>query len=144
MYHPTNSDLEFVELSNTRGEPANVGGYRLAGDISYTFPAGTMIQGGGFLVVAKSPAELETAYNLSNVLGPFAGSLPNSDGTVELINQSGGVFLDVDYSDDSPWPVAADGAGHSLVLSRRRMEKIILKPGRQAIRRVDRRGVSTR
>ncbi|HET7625155.1 MAG TPA: lamin tail domain-containing protein [Verrucomicrobiae bacterium] len=118
MYHPTNSDLEFVELSNTRGEPANVGGYRLAGDISYTFPAGTMIQGGGFLVVAKSPAELETAYNLSNVLGPFAGSLPNSDGTVELINQSGGVFLDVDYSDDSPWPVAADGAGHSLVLSR--------------------------
>jgi Lamin Tail Domain/CotH kinase protein len=118
MYHPTNSALEFVELFNTRGEPQNIGGYRLAGSISYTFPANTIIPGGGLLVVAKSPVDLQSAYGLGNVFGPFTGSLPNSGGTVELLNQSGGVFLEVDYSDSPPWPVAADGSGHSLVLAR--------------------------
>ncbi|HWD91524.1 MAG TPA: lamin tail domain-containing protein [Verrucomicrobiae bacterium] len=118
MYHPTNSALEFVELFNTRGEPANVSGYRLAGDISYTFPANTTIPGGGFLVVASSPPALQSAYGLNNVLGPYSGSLPNSSGTLELLNQSGAVFLDIQYSDSPPWPVAADGSGHSLVLAR--------------------------
>jgi Lamin Tail Domain/CotH kinase protein len=118
MYHPTNSALEFVELFNTRGEPANISGYRLAGDISYTFPANTTIPGGGFLVVAKSPPDFQSAYGLNSVLGPFTGSLPNSSGTLELLNQSGAVFLDIEYSDSPPWPVAADGAGHSLVLAR--------------------------
>jgi hypothetical protein len=118
MYHPTNSALEFVELFNTRGEPANVSGYRLAGDISYTFPANTTIPGGGFLVVAKSPLDFQSAYGLNGVLGPYTGSLPNSSGTLELLNQAGAVFLDIEYSDSPPWPVAADGSGHSLVLAR--------------------------
>src|SRR5487761_2066721 len=43
MYHPTNSQLEFVELFNSRGEPADLSGYRLGGSISYTFPNGTTL-----------------------------------------------------------------------------------------------------
>ena len=117
MYHPTNSELEFIELFNSRDEPENIGGYRLAGSIGYTFPAGTVIPGGGFLVVAKSPSLLQSVYGLSGVLGPFTNSLPNSGGTVTLLNRIGAVYLRVDYSDQSPWPVAAD-AGHSLVLAR--------------------------
>ena len=117
MYHPTNSEMEFVELFNSRDEPENIGGYRLGGSIGYTFPAGTVIPGGGFLVVAKSPALLETAYGIIGVLGPFTNSLPNGGGTVSLWNRTGAVYLRVDYSDQTPWPVAAD-AGHSLVLAR--------------------------
>ena len=118
MYHPTNSALEFVELFNTRGELANIGGYRLAGDINYTFPANTMIPGGAFLVVAKSPPDLQSVYNLSGVMGPYSGSFSHSSGTLELLNPAGAVFLDIEYSDSPPWPVAADGSGHSLVLAR--------------------------
>lgn len=117
MYHPTNSLLEFVELFNTRGEPQDMSGFRLSGSIDYTFPNGTTLPGGGFLVVAKSPADLQTAYGISGVLGPFTNNLPNDTGTVKLRNQAGAVFLDINYSDHSPWPVAAD-AGHSLVLAR--------------------------
>src|SRR5436309_2415882 len=66
MYHPadtpgtihtnaqgivTNS-LEFVEIFNSRGEFQDLSGYQLDGDIHYTFPAGTLIQGRGFVVVA--------------------------------------------------------------------------------------------
>ena len=118
MYHPTNGNLEFVEIFNTRGEPQDLGGWRLGGSIAYTFPAGTVIPGGGFLVVAQSPAELQSAYGITGVLGPFTNNLPNDNGTVTLLNQAGAVFLEVEYSDDPPWPVAADGAGHSLVLAR--------------------------
>ena len=117
MYHPTNGALEFVEILNTRGEPQDLNGYKLRGNADYNFPPGTVIPGGGFLVVAKSPAELESTYGIAGVLGPFTNNLPNDSGTVKLINQAGGVFLNVDYSDQSPWPQAAD-AGHSLVLAR--------------------------
>lgn len=118
MYHPTNTALEFVEIFNTRGEPEDLSGYKLRGSADYNFPPGTMIPGGGFLVVAKSPVDLQSTYGITGVLGPFTNSLPNDSGTVRLLNQSGGVFLQVDYADDPPWPVAADGAGPSLVLAR--------------------------
>lgn len=117
MYHPVNSNLEFVEIFNTRGEPQDMSGYQLAGSIRYQFPANTVIPGGGFLVVANSPVDLQNAYGISGVLGPYEGNLPNDAGSIQLLNQAGGVFLEVDYSDSQPWPVAADGAGHSLVLA---------------------------
>lgn len=118
MYHPTNSALEFVEIFNTRGEPEDLSGFKLRGDADYDFPPGTVLPGGGFVVVAKSPVDLQNVYGISGVLGPFTNSLANDSGTVKLINPSGGVFLRVDYSDNPPWPPAADGLGHSLVLAR--------------------------
>jgi hypothetical protein len=118
MYHPTNSNLEFIELFNSRGEPQDLTGYQLAGSINLTFPAGTVLPGAGFLVVAKSPASLQAAYGLSGVMGPYTHSLPGGTGTVQLSNQAGALLLEVVYSDQSPWPIAADGAGHSLVLAR--------------------------
>ena len=118
MYHPTNSALEFVELFNSRGEPEDMGGYRLSGSVDYTFPPGTIIPGGGFLVVARSPADLQNAYGLTGVLGPFSGSLPNDSGKVRLRNRTGAIYLEVNYTSLAPWPVAANGSGHSLVLAR--------------------------
>jgi hypothetical protein len=118
MYHPTNSLLEFVELFNSRGEPADISAYQLSGSISYTFPNGTTLPGGGFVVVARSPGDLQSAYGISGVLGPYTNNLPNDSGTVMLLNQAGAVFLEVDYRDHAPWPIAADGGGHSLVLAR--------------------------
>ncbi len=118
MYHPARTNLAFVELFNSRGEPQDLSGYRLGGDIDYLFPAGTTLPGGGMVVVAKSPAELAQAYGIAGVLGPYTNNLPNGGGTVRLLNQAGALFLEVKYSDQPPWPVAADGAGHSLVLAR--------------------------
>jgi hypothetical protein len=118
MYHPTNSALEFIELFNSRAEFQDLTGYQLGGSIYYAFPAGSMIPGGGFIVVAKSPVEFQNAYGLTGVLGPYTNNLPNDSGTVRLLNQAGGVLLAVNYSDQPPWPIAADGAGHSLVLAR--------------------------
>ncbi len=117
MYHPTNSLLEFVELFNSRGEPQDLSGYQLAGSISYTFPAGSQIAGGGFVVVARSPLDLQSVYGITGILGPYTNNLPNTKGTVQLISQSGAVLLEVSYGTTPPWPVSPDGTGHSLVMT---------------------------
>ncbi len=122
MYHPpaawesTNS-LEYVELWNSGLITEDLTGHTLTGDISYQFPAGTKIAPGQFLVVAKDPVAVQ---NFSGVacLGPYANKLPNNGGVLNLVNELGGHLLVVEYDTAAPWPVAADGAGHSLVLSR--------------------------
>jgi hypothetical protein len=112
--------LEFVEIFNSRGEPEDIGGYRLSGDVDYTFPTNTVIPGGGFLVVARSQSDMQSVYGISGVLGPWQGAvgLPNNGGVIRLRHRTGAVVLAVPFSNQPPWPQAADGAGHSLVLAR--------------------------
>jgi len=113
-------NLEFVELFNALGEPQDISGYRLDGAADFTFPPNTVMPPGGFLVVAQSPADVQTVYGIAGVLGPFSNtnSLPNDRGTVELRHRTGAMFLEANYDTEAPWPIAADGAGHSLVLAR--------------------------
>ena len=122
MFHPLpgadGKDLEYVELFNSGSTPYSLETFRLRGDIQYDFPAGTVMAPGSFLVVAHAPADLQSRYRLTNVLGGYQGRLSNRAGTLQLQNHVGAVFLDIPYSGAAPWPVAADGAGHSLVLAR--------------------------
>ena len=60
MYHPAQradgKNVEFIELFNSEPLSLDLGGYRLSGDLDFTFPTNTIIQPNGFLVVAPSPA----------------------------------------------------------------------------------------
>jgi hypothetical protein len=125
MYHPLprtdGRNLEFIELYNSEPFPANIGGYRLAGDIDYLFPTNTIAPALGFVIIATVPTDIQSVYGLSGVLGGLdnpTNSLPNNSATIRLRNVAGAVLLEVNYSDAPPWPPAADGAGHSLVLAR--------------------------
>src|SRR5258707_4604641 len=120
MYKPggTNTNnLEFVELYNSNPFFEDVSGYRLSGDIDFTFPPNTILQGGAFVVAARSPADIQSVYGITNVMGPYTNSLKRS-GIVRLRNDTDAIYLEVPYSNEPPWPVAADGTGHSLVLAR--------------------------
>ncbi len=120
MPHPAPSpggrNLEFVELYNAEVFPEDLGGHRLEGEVSFTFPAGTTVPAGGFVVVAPSPADMEAAYGLSGVFGGLTNRISNAGGRIRLLNPAGAVLLEVNWSDQPPWPAEADGAGHSLVL----------------------------
>lgn len=122
MYHPPDAwgptNLEFIELHNPDLYAEDLSGYQLAGHIQYTFPAGTRLPSGGYVVVARDPAAVEAFYGVRGVLGPYTNNLPNEGGLVRLVNDVGGVVLEINYDDWAPWPVAADGTGHSLVLRR--------------------------
>src|SRR5205085_1524554 len=77
---------------------------------------GTVIPGGGFLVVAASPRDVSDLYGITNVIGPYTGSLKRT-GPIRLIDEQGAVLLNIPYANLYPWPVATDGTGHSLVLA---------------------------
>ncbi len=110
-------NLEFLELYNSNPWFQDISGYHITcADMNYTFPAGTTIPGGGYLVVGAVPADIESVYGITNVMGPYTGSLKKSE-TLELLDEQGAVLLTVPYSNVYPWPVATDGTGHSLVLS---------------------------
>ncbi len=113
------NNLEFVELYNSNPYFEDISGYRLAGDIDFQFPVNTVLPGGTFLVIAKNPAAVMAYYGLTGVLGPYSNSLP-ANGTLRLRGDSefNNVLLEVKYEDKNPWPVGADGTGHSLVLTR--------------------------
>jgi hypothetical protein len=121
MYKPAartdGKNLEYLELYNSNPWFQDISGYQITcADMNYTFPSNTIIPGGGYLVIAAAPSDIESIYVITNVMGPYTGSLKKSE-TVELLDEQTNVLLTVPYSNVYPWPVAADGTGHSIVLA---------------------------
>lgn len=122
MYHPKTAvgdtrNLEFIELFNAGAIFQELTGWRLSGGVDYRFPDGFRIEAGQFVVIAADPAALQAAYGLTGVLGPFTGALNNAGDVVRLRDKLDALKLEVEFGNDAPWPVAADGAGPSLVLT---------------------------
>lgn len=122
MYNPSartdGRNVEYVEIYNTQEFSENIGGFSISGSIQYTLPAGVTLAARSYLVIAPNPADMQTVFGLGKVYGGFTQALPNDAGVVQLRNAQGAVLLTVPYNSTHPWPVAADGTGHSLVLAR--------------------------
>jgi hypothetical protein len=122
MFNPPGNDgtnsLEFIEIFNTEPVEKRIDGYHLSGDIDYTFPPDEIIGPRSYLVIARNPAALSSASSVGVALGPYEGDLPNNRGIVQLRNRSDALLLEVNYDTRMPWPIAADGAGHSLFLAK--------------------------
>ena len=121
MYKPApradGKNVEFIELYNSNPWYQDISGYQLTcADMSYTFPAGTTIAAGAFVAVAAAPGDIESVYGVTNVMGPYTGSLKKSE-TLQLLDEHGAILLTVPYTSIYPWPVGAAGEGHSIVLS---------------------------
>ena len=117
MYHPRTNEpaLEWVEFHNQMAVDLDISNWFLTNGIFFKFPAGTVVKGGGYLVVASSPADLQAASpGLANVYGPFTNRLSNSGEQLDLCNNSGRVVASLSYGVDGGWPVAPDGSGLSL------------------------------
>jgi hypothetical protein len=116
---PGSNVVEYIELFNSNPFPEEISGWRLTGDIDYTFPSNSFMPPGGFHVVARSLPAMQAVYGggVSNFFGPYTGTL-KVPGTVRLRNEQDAVLLEVNYQAQEPWPVGADGTGHSLVLRR--------------------------
>lgn len=56
-------------------------------------------------------------HGIRDVLGPYSGSFNGSGGPLELRDEMGAQKLATDFGTRDPWPTAADGSGHSLVLA---------------------------
>jgi hypothetical protein len=115
-YHPATNETasEWVELHNQMAIDIDLSAWEITGDIGYTFAEGTIIPGGGFLVIASDPIALSGSTGITNLAGPFTGRLNNSQGTVRLRDRNGRLMDELEYRDGGKWPVAPDGSGATL------------------------------
>ena len=102
FYNPVGpaEDGEFIEVVNYGSDEIDLSGVSFTDGINYTFPDGTNLAAGAFLIVRN---------------GEYEGALSDGGETIELSNKAGEIIETFTYSDDAPWPEIADGDGHSLV-----------------------------
>lgn len=121
MYHPPDfglvdgDELEFVELKNASPAQLDLSGVCLTNGLNYSFPIGTRLAPGAFVVLVSNPAEFSLRYPGVTVSGAYAGHLSNSGETVSLIDGAGSSLIALAYGDRDLWPQSADGLGFSLV-----------------------------
>ncbi|MFA7331696.1 MAG: lamin tail domain-containing protein [Candidatus Delongbacteria bacterium] len=120
-YNPPTSQgddnfYEFLELVNTGAAEVDLGGWVLSG-VAHTFAPGTLIPAGGYLVLAKDAATIQTAYGLTGVVQWGSGNLDNGGELVRLQDAAFAVVDEVLYDDTAEWDgPLADGGGSSLEL----------------------------
>lgn len=116
MYNPAGADesLEWLELHNQMAVNVDLSGWQLEDGVDYTFPEGTVIQGGAYLIVAADVDALAAETGLTEILGPYRGNLSNGGERLHLRNHTGRLMNAVEYGDWGDWSVVADGSGASL------------------------------
>jgi hypothetical protein len=107
--------VEFIELYNAGGGAVNLSGWQLTEGVTYTFPNGTSIAAGGYLVVAQNPSALQAKFGVA-ALGPWSGRLSSEGEKIVLENASAGTEDSVEYQLGFPWPTVGDAPGYSIEL----------------------------
>ncbi len=115
-YQPETNEpaMEWIELHNQLAVDLDVSKWSLDGAVSYVFPTPTVVRGGGYLVVAGSPATVASSAGITNVIGGYTNLLPNSGGQLRLRDNTGRKVNSLDYDAGGDWPVGPAGGGVSL------------------------------
>jgi Lamin Tail Domain/CotH kinase protein/Bacterial Ig domain/Immunoglobulin domain/Immunoglobulin I-set domain len=138
MYHPSSENPleEYIELHNRGTNTVDLSGWRFVNGVDFTFPPGTTLGAGDYLVVAANLTNFQQKYSFPlviNVLGDWTGQLSNGGERIELADAQGNIVSEVRYADSGDWGVRVvgpfssgtrgwewaanhDGAGSSLEL----------------------------
>jgi hypothetical protein len=122
--------VEFIELCSTSSEDIDLAGWYFSNGISYRFGTGATLPAGGYIIVAQSPAHIQTKWGGGRLsvaphllFGPFEGKLDNNGENIVLCNADGERIDRVDYQLGFPWPTVGDpvpenqpGTGYSIQL----------------------------
>jgi len=128
MYHPGDGLYEYVELENITNTVFDIANWKLRGGVKFDLPDFDPANRNDTFLTPRQriifcgtdPETFRTAYGLSmgvRILGPWTGLLENGGERVTVKDKNGTTMCTMRYDDQHPWPVAPDGAGHSLVLS---------------------------
>ena len=129
MFHPADppqgsprdrDDFEFIELKNVGSETIRLAGARLEGGLEFDFSSSAILEldPGAFLLVVRDLDAFRARYgrNGLRVAGEYTGRLSNEGERLVLRGPIDETLLEFRYQ-DSWYPDATDGGGHSLVLA---------------------------
>jgi PKD repeat protein len=124
MYNPPSgdSDEDYIELHNKSATNTyNLENWRFTQGIAFTFPDIDMGPG-DYLVICGSEASVQRAYGITNTVGDWdtETALNNGGERIRLESDDDIEVEDFTFDDRAPWPILADGLGHSL--ERRRVD----------------------
>ncbi len=109
----TDAAYEFIELYNNGASTVDLSGYSISDAFVYTFPNGTSMTSGQYIVLAVNSATFPGSTQWTS------GALNNSGETITLKTATANGALTVDavtYGSGSPWPTGPNGNGFSLSL----------------------------
>jgi hypothetical protein len=133
-YHPTDpataeelalsssdNDFEFLELQNVSAREIDLSFYHFTKGIDFTFPSGTSLAAGQFLLLVSNREAFLARYGSAAepaIFGEFANdsNLSNKGERLALRDPLGTSLFSFTFDDDTPWPLTPDGGGPSLVL----------------------------
>ncbi|WP_442484142.1 lamin tail domain-containing protein [Aeoliella sp. SH292] len=108
--------VEFIELYNSGASAVDLSNWILDEAVDYTFPVGSSIAAGGYLVVTQNASDFATKYGFAAFGQWQDGDRLSNDGeSIELFDASGTLVDIVSYRPGFPWPTTGD-YGSSLEL----------------------------
>ena len=110
------SPEEWIELYNRGNTSVDLTGWEIRDAVRFDFPEGTMLGPGDYLVVARDPAALTQEFPGIDIVGPYDGTLSNSEDRILLVDGNSNPADEVKYYESGQWDVTADGGGSSLEL----------------------------
>ena len=120
MYHaapdgaiPADS-LDFIEFHNNGATDVDLSNVFFAEGLNYSFPNGTMLAPGNYIVLVNSLPEFQMKYLATGVFDEYGGQLRNSGERLTIVDGTD-TLINFRYNDNLPWPVLADGNGWSIV-----------------------------
>ncbi|MDB6038465.1 MAG: hypothetical protein JWM99_2306, partial [Verrucomicrobiales bacterium] len=122
MYNPAGTNsidgdaFEFIELKNTGTSARDLSGAHFTNGIVYGFPNGTVIGPGRFFVLVSDASAFSNRYPGVHFDGVYTNKLSNGGENVTLVHAAGALLASAAFSDQTPWPLSADGGGFSLVV----------------------------
>ncbi|MEM7390950.1 MAG: lamin tail domain-containing protein, partial [Verrucomicrobiota bacterium] len=108
---------EFLEIYNPGTQAVDMTGWTFTRGVDYSFPFGSTINGGDYLIVAQDSNAFFGVYGFMPFGQWESGDRLNNDGeTIRLENGAGDTIDEVDYGLSFPWPTASQGDGPSMEL----------------------------
>ena len=124
MYQPAapanSSDYEYIELLNIGSVTLDLSGARFTNGIVHTFPPGTTLAPGAYLVVVNDRSSFLSRYPGSTgfmAAGGYNGSLDNTGETLALTLPEPWRVHILRFRFEPTWYPSASGGGHSIVVA---------------------------
>ncbi|MDA7605496.1 CotH kinase family protein [Verrucomicrobiales bacterium] len=120
----TDTEFEYIELTNIGENEINLVGVRFDQGIDFEFTVDTQInsiRAGEQILIVKNISAMKSRYGdeiLDSIAGEFEAKtkLSNNGESLTLLAEDGSTIQSFTYSDQLPWPIGADGVGFTISL----------------------------